>query len=474
MEFGFIILWDNHRTILDIIHELTNNYNNLVQVGIKKIKFNIEEKHIKLNQLYETTLDKSDARVNDKPLLILIFKDTSPIYSIEKTEGTKTIKFVNKKIFNIKKTIRKIYDSRYIHATDDIEEANLLCSVFDLMEFHINIGMANIEKYLCNIFNSKIWEFKSIENTPHYKCINGDEAGYVNYITNIYPTDRKVETLYNLKDKLTMENYNSNNDLLIVVSNINNKLCIRDGIHRASCLYKLYVDFINNTDYIKKTHGEYRNIDLKFKYNVVSQNIGSIANYLLNKNYLIEHRIIYNKVLKILNANCNYIIARGFDYLPDKPNTDLDIIFKSKDDYNKFIEKANILFKNCIITKNKYSCNNCIYHQIITNKNICQFLPDGYFHIDLYSNIPYNINSNLTEFIFSNKLLQHNYSIPSVECELLLFVLRVKEDLNGIWKDKYKKRINIIKLNIDNNKLEKMFKLIENKEIINTVNEIIN
>ena len=76
----------------------------------------------------------------------------------------------------------------------------------------------------------------------------------------------------------------------------------------------------------------------------------------------------------------------------------------------------------------------------------------------------------MNEFIFSNKLVEHNYSIPSVECEILLYVLRVKEDLNGIWKDKYKKRINIIKLNINNNKLQKIFKLIDNKEIKDNIN----
>ena len=42
MEFGFIILWDNHKTILDIILQETNKYDNLVQVGIKKLKYNIK------------------------------------------------------------------------------------------------------------------------------------------------------------------------------------------------------------------------------------------------------------------------------------------------------------------------------------------------------------------------------------------------------------------------------------------------
>lgn len=475
IEYIFFVIWREHEEIKNKILELIKENKNLEYVGEKKMKgLSFEEKINKLSVVYSTKFSPKDDRViNNLPISVLIVKDFKSKYELKKTNGTKTIKLLNSVSFAIKENIRNQYPSGYyyIHSSDDIEEANLICEAFDLDQFYINIKMMNIEDIYSKIYDGEKWNTCNVENTPHFKCINGSEKEYLDYINNIYSVDRKLSTLYNLDKEMTIESYNCSNDLLIRGFVEDDKVILRDGIHRCSCLKKKLDNFIKNKKYLKKLYGKYRSIDIKFKVRIIEKKYA-----LKNLDYLKNHGAICDDIFK-RNEDVSYVIMRGFDYLPDKPNPDLDIIFESENDYNKFMFNIKDLFlENKVINKGKITKFECKpnketkykIHQILTNAPKCADLPNKVFVINCYTKIPYDITTDLNKFIFANRRKVNNYYLPSFEIEYLMFRFSSKFDLKGKWKSEYSKRDIIIRNEMSKGEIDKIWNLLKslNYEVI--------
>ena len=181
IEFIFFVIWREHKEIKNKILELIKKNKNLEYVGQRKIKgLSEKEKQNKLSIIYSAKINLKDYRVtNNLPISIIIVKDFNPKYEIIKTMGTQTLKLLNCVSFSIKNNIRNQYPKGgsfyYIHSSDDVEEANLICKAFDLNQYYINIEMFDIKNIYSNIYDGKKWNYCNIENTPHYKCINGND-----------------------------------------------------------------------------------------------------------------------------------------------------------------------------------------------------------------------------------------------------------------------------------------------------------
>lgn len=234
------------------------------------------------------------------------------------------------------------------------------------------------------------------------------------------------------------------------------------------------------------------NIDLEgfYSYNKLPKwgNINKI-NYWLNnliiiidkklkhKN-IVTHQDCYTHILNIMNKNnIEFVILRGFNYLPNKADTDLDIVIHPKS-YKKFVKIYNDLKKDNLIRINKpkkyisSSKNNQIYISLFTAKHLknSEHLSGKYYRFDIYSDLFFykngstkyalTINSLFKKYLFDNKIKINNYYIPNPISEIILLIYRTMHDKMGKWNKKHINRIKelIVKVNKQEfNKISYMF-----------------
>lgn len=168
------------------------------------------------------------------------------------------------------------------------------------------------------------------------------------------------------------------------------------------------------------------------------------------------HLDAYNLILDKLNKNnINFIIIRGFKYLPKKPDTDLDIIIKPND-YSKFSDLIKKLSKEKLIKLSKkkvynYNEKEYFYLPFFTHERFIngEHLPGRRYRFDTYSDLfffesknnAFIVNSLFKNYLFKNKIKVNNYFIPDPVSEVILLIFRNMFDKDGKWTGKHKNRI---------------------------------
>jgi hypothetical protein len=178
-----------------------------------------------------------------------------------------------------------------------------------------------------------------------------------------------------------------------------------------------------------------------------------------------SHKKIFANFIKELNDNqVNYLIIRGFSKLPDKPDSDIDLVCHRSDwdIFNKIASKH--LSKDPKEPFENYGfaeyCD-MLYHPYFTPGPKQPDISNGCFRIDSYNSIyfssPFNnfktfwtISNDISEKIFSEKkkisTTDYDFFTPNNIHELILLLLRSLLDIMG-WKkqeckQKHKNRIS--------------------------------
>lgn len=171
------------------------------------------------------------------------------------------------------------------------------------------------------------------------------------------------------------------------------------------------------------------------------------------------HQGIFKKFAEKLNKeNIEFFIIRGFQHLPEKPDTDLDIVIRD----GQFKKTIDIARHMPMIPKPKLTrrfgfaeyCD-MLYHPFFTKGPRDPLLaPNFCFRLDLYNSMyfksPLNdyktfwtVPFDYQEKVFRDKVKKNFYFIPSLADEVALTIMRATLD-KQIWKEKYKNRINEI------------------------------
>ena len=185
--------------------------------------------------------------------------------------------------------------------------------------------------------------------------------------------------------------------------------------------------------------------------------------------------IFFNFISELNDKNISYYFMRGFTSLPEKPDTDIDLVCKLSD-WDKFTEIASkyLILQGDVNHGFAEYCN-MLYYAYFTDGKADNSIPNGRFRIDSYNCLHVNSPKNnfktrwtlpekFNDYVFNTKVevkYDVKYYIPSIECEILLLILRDIFDLQGVWKKKHIDRINFLKINSDK------------KEIIKCVNMVL-
>tara|TARA_Y100001938_G_scaffold148191_1_gene231227 strand:+ start:8730 stop:9377 length:648 start_codon:yes stop_codon:yes gene_type:complete len=182
----------------------------------------------------------------------------------------------------------------------------------------------------------------------------------------------------------------------------------------------------------------------------------------------VSHQDKFFDFIDDLNKNnIKYYFLRGFTKLPHKPDTDIDLVchMSDWDFFNKIAENhlSGEGFQNFGFAE---YCD-MRYHPFFTPGPTDHSIPNGRFRIDSYNclhmsspmnnfrtywTLPYKFG----EYVFEKRIkvpYETPYYIPSVECEILLLVLRNILDFQGSWKAKHINRIRDLKGNFDQEEL---------------------
>jgi hypothetical protein len=165
-----------------------------------------------------------------------------------------------------------------------------------------------------------------------------------------------------------------------------------------------------------------------------------------------SHRTeFYNFIDKINKLNIRYVCIRGFQKLPEKPDTDLDVIIHLED-YDKFHEIARACLKPGGIDDFGFAeYSQMLYQAYFTKGKHDNNLPNGCFRVDTYNCLffkspltgkPWTVPITFLNTMFNSRKKEFGIWIPSPECEIVLLLLRDILDLDGQWKKKHIDRIN--------------------------------
>jgi len=149
-----------------------------------------------------------------------------------------------------------------------------------------------------------------------------------------------------------------------------------------------------------------------------------------------------------------YVFFRGFINLPEKPDTDVDIMCHP----SQFDELINIANNHMELIKREYGdygfaewCD-MKYRPYQTTGPSDNSIPNGRFRADLYNSFffssPYNnfktkwtLPKSFNEKVLDERIKYKNFYIPSPEHELTLIICRDVLDLRGKWKEKHINRV---------------------------------
>jgi len=199
------------------------------------------ERHNKVNQIYEIEFSKDNIRVtSNEPIRLYIIRDTKPIYDTRVTAGLKITKIVNKNVFNLKRILREKYFPTDVHSSDEVNEANKIFMAFNQLNY-LNKSVYVPLKYTRGVVwktpqPNRSYELRNITDTPHYKYITDNKKEYIEYVNNI---DKVHSNLDNFKELIV--NFDpircfSKDDIPTAAILDNGIYLIYDGLHRISLL----------------------------------------------------------------------------------------------------------------------------------------------------------------------------------------------------------------------------------------------
>lgn len=174
----------------------------------------------------------------------------------------------------------------------------------------------------------------------------------------------------------------------------------------------------------------------------------------------LTHHQSFSIFLQELNEhNIRFIFIRGYKYLPEKADTDLDTVIHP-DDWEKYknvcsnlIEKKIIGYEDHGRFKNYGTINgrNMVYYPIFTKGSHGQHLPNKSFRIDSYSDVFFFegekgkiLPLTFLNYLFNNKILIDNFYVPDDISNILLLVCRNIFDKNGNWEASGTKHTSVI------------------------------
>lgn len=201
-------------------------------------------------------------------------------------------------------------------------------------------------------------------------------------------------------------------------------------------------------------------------------------------------RECYDYILNLFNNNSvQFVIIRGFRFLPERMDTDLDIVIHPESN-SKFVSICKFLKEQNLINSNRpieYSYSTFVskrkeekkvyYHPLVTNSRL-----DGrYYRFDTYSDLFFYkngegntkeakmVNNLFKYYLFRNKIQINNYFIPHPIHEVILLIYRNLYDKLGKWTPKHKNRINHLMNDISEEEFNKMCNLCfkQNQSVFN-------
>jgi hypothetical protein len=175
----------------------------------------------------------------------------------------------------------------------------------------------------------------------------------------------------------------------------------------------------------------------------------------------------FNFIKELNENNVKYYFLRGFINLPEKPDTDIDLVCHMSD-WDRFNGIASKHLRGEGFKDYGFAeyCN-MFYYPYFTPGPEDRSIPNGRFRVDSYNCLHMSspLNSFATnwtlpilfdDYVFDKRIkIEYDipYYIPSVECEIVLLVLRNILDMRGAWKAKHIKRIDSLKHTSDKQEL---------------------
>ena len=165
------------------------------------------------------------------------------------------------------------------------------------------------------------------------------------------------------------------------------------------------------------------------------------------------HQSQFQAFVEDLNdSHVRYVFMRGWDTLPEKPNTDIDLVCHYED-FERYTSIAQKHLKGFHF-ENRGFAEYCdmLYHPYRTTAPHDNNIPNGFFRIDSYNSFffksPLNnfkgcwtVPHKFNEYIFDwNSLVDvgpYRFKTPDPESEVVLLVLRNVLDQQGNWKRKH-------------------------------------
>lgn len=184
-----------------------------------------------------------------------------------------------------------------------------------------------------------------------------------------------------------------------------------------------------------------------------------------------SHQELFIQFMGELDAhNIDYVFIRGFEYLPEKPNTDIDCVVYYKH-WDRFVEIAtNHLDGPDIQNYGFAEWAEMYYWPIFTPGEPDPSLPNERFRLDFYNCLhffsPYNdyktrwtLPKDFNDYVFETRIFYNGFFIPSPVCEIILLLARTL-DFKGGWKDKYKVRIAELLPTVPDEELERTLAMV--------------
>jgi len=277
-KFNYFLIWPHGVNNIVEIMDMINDVDDLKIIHVKKIKNNNLDNLI--NNIYKFELENSShiksktqylKKIGNNEIIIILCLNENYNEHIGKVKYCTRMNDLKWKIrekfnplhkdknFYITKLSKGITHNHIIHGNDEekevyhmfdylklgdpfkyIKNSNItekINSDFHLAEFSkYSIEFINMDNIRCNIVNKQNIK---IEDSPHYKFVNGNENEYINYFkynTGTRLTQNHTPNRFRgLIKNFDYKNYNKNNYYLIIVDK---NYIIQDGLHRASILKK--------------------------------------------------------------------------------------------------------------------------------------------------------------------------------------------------------------------------------------------
>lgn len=163
-------------------------------------------------------------------------------------------------------------------------------------------------------------------------------------------------------------------------------------------------------------------------------------------------------------SDIKYVFFRGFINLPEKPDTDVDIICHNSqfDDLIDIANKHMEIINREVADYGFAEWTDMKYRPYQTTGAADNSIPNGRFRANLYNSFffssPYNnfktkwtLPKKFNDAVLDERISYKNFYIPKPEHELVLLICRDTLDLRGKWKEKHIRRVKdlLIQCNMD-------------------------